>query len=110
MPATTPLMNAQRHVEEFLVTKQLDQSFAEVFTQAQTQPEAAAYLENLATRLGDKACTPAPLGDDARAKLTTWVEHQDTKGVERVELEAACGRYAWAHGSARAMVLASRAW
>ena len=94
LPPTTPSDRAQRHVDAFLTAKQLDDLFDAVFDQA--HPEAAVFFAQLATQLGDKPCTPTPLTDAARAKLTTWIEKQDKHGVEQVELEPACGTYAWA--------------
>ncbi len=94
LPPPPPADRAQRHVDAFLTAKQLDQPFDTVFDQA--HPEAIAFFAQLATQLGDKPCTPTPLGDENRAKLTTWVENQDNHGVENIELEAACGTYAWA--------------
>lgn len=93
LPATTPVQKAQRHIEAFLEAKQLDASFRQVFLQP--HPEASAYLTKLAAQLGDKACTPTPLTDAARTKLTTWIGKQDKQPVQ-VELAPECGTYAWA--------------
>jgi hypothetical protein len=93
LPATTPIEKAQRHVEAFLEAKQLDETFQGVFSQP--HPEATAYFTQLAAQLGDKACTPTPLTDATRAKLTTWIGKQD-KQPEQIELSPECGTYAWA--------------
>jgi hypothetical protein len=92
LPATTPRQKAERDVASFLVSKQLDDAFQAVFEQP--HPEAIAYFDQLASQLGDKPCTPAPLTDATRAKLNTWIAKQDDH-PEMIELTAECGTYAW---------------
>ena len=92
LPATTPRQKAERHVASFLVSKQLDDAFQTLFEQP--HPEAIAYFDQLASQLGDKPCTPAPLTDATRAKLNAWIAKQDDH-PEMIELTAECGTYAW---------------
>lgn len=92
LPATTPYQKAERHVAAFLVSKQLDEAFQTLFEQPHR--DALSYFAQLASQLGDKACTPAPLTDETRAKLNTWVAKQDDH-PEMIELTPECGTYAW---------------
>jgi len=92
LPATTPLQKAERHVANLLASKQLDDAFQTLFEQPHS--EAIAYFDQLASQLGDKPCTPAPLTDATRARLNAWIAKQDDH-PELIELTAECGTYAW---------------
>lgn len=99
LPATPAAQKAQRHVAKFLASKQLDGAFESVFEQP--HPEAAAYLDRLASGLGDRPCTPAPLGAATRRKLDAWVARQDASPQWQIEIIPACGTYAWARWTSR---------
>ena len=93
-PETSPAQRAQRKVTQFLAKAGIDDELQKVVIQAHA--EARSYLDGLATKLGDRACTSTPLADADRAKLADWVKRQDAK-ADQVELApAACGPYVWA--------------
>lgn len=92
LPATTPQQTAERHVAAFLAGKQLDEPFQAIFDQP--HPEAAAFFDQLATRLGDAPCTPVPLSDRVRAQLTDWITRHE-QAPRAIALTPECGTYAW---------------
>ncbi len=92
LPATTPGQKAERGVASFLASKQLDNAFQALFEQPHA--EAIGYFDQLASQLGDQRCTPSPLTDETRAKLSAWAAKQDSDAHE-AELTAECGAYAW---------------
>ena len=99
VPVTTPEVRARRKVEQFLIRTGAVDPIEEVLSQP--HPEARAFLDDLATKLGDSTCTATPLSTDDRAKVVAWIARQDQKPQDVSIAAAACGAYAWAAWSRR---------
>ena len=92
---TDRAVRVARKVNAFLVKANLIEPAPMPDLILQTHAEAQTYLDGLATKLGDTACTATPLTADDKTKATAWVKKQDEKAQD-VEIAATtCGPYVW---------------
>ncbi|HET9991552.1 MAG TPA: hypothetical protein VFQ65_23645 [Kofleriaceae bacterium] len=92
MPERSPDDRLRRHVEQFLIaTNQYDPADARI---ERTHVEAARYFGQLASQLGDQACTVPALADDVRETVTAWVARQAHQDLP-LAIQPDCGNYVW---------------
>ena len=99
-PETQASDRVQRKVIAFLVKAGLIEPAPMPELVTQTHAEARTYLDDLATKLGDTACTTTPLTADDKTKATAWVRKQDAKAADVAIEPSGCGPYMWVAWSA----------
>jgi len=93
---TTPTDRAARKITAFLVKANLVEPPPMPDVVAQSHAEGRAYLDDLATKLGDTPCSATPLAADDTARATAWIRKQDAKAIDVQIAASACGPYVWA--------------
>jgi|GEM_PF-4629323 len=94
-PPTALAVRVQRQVTAFLAKAKLvePESMSEIVHQA--HPESRAYLDDLAMKLGDTACTTSALTADEQTRANAWIRKQDAKARDIAIAPSACGPYMW---------------
>lgn len=92
---TDPAVRVAREVNAFLVKANLIEPAPMPELVTQKHADAQAYLDGLAAKLGDTACTALPLTAEDRAKATAWVKKQDEKLPDLEIQPTPCGPFVW---------------